>query len=253
MTNQGPVTKTEYNLNHRSTTQAKGFHLTTSKGIVATGEAMATSAGRFHPGFNLKESTPAAACALASTIMEMKMAKNPEQTRAGQMRGFTLLELLITLAVAAILLSIAVPSFSTAIQNNRMTTQINELNSALSLGRSEAVKRNNPITICQSSNGTSCTGDWEDGWIVFVDPNADGVVADPVDIVSVHGALPANINIAFSADRVIYTGAGLATDGASNTFTICDEVEKAKPRRLALGPTGRPTLVVAEGDVDWCS
>ena len=66
------------------------------------------------------------------------MAKNPGQTRAGQIRGFTLLDLIITLTVATILLSLAVPNFSAAIQNNRMTTQVNELNTALSLGRSEA-------------------------------------------------------------------------------------------------------------------
>jgi len=181
------------------------------------------------------------------------MAKNPGQTRAGQIRGFTLLDLVITLSVAAILLSLSVPSFSTAIQNNRMVTQVNELNTALSLARSEAVKRNDTITLCQSSNGTSCTGSWQNGWIVFVDGDSDGTVDAGDEVLHVHGDLPGNISVAFSAARVIYTGTGLATDGANGTFTVCDEVNRAKPRRLSLGPTGRPTLDVADDEEDWCS
>jgi len=170
------------------------------------------------------------------------MAKNPRQSK-----GFTLLDLLITLTVAAILLSLSVPSFTTAIQNNRMTTQVNELNTALSFARSEAVKRNNTVTLCQSSNGTSCTGNWKDGWIVFVDSDADGQV-DGEEILNVHDALPGNIDVDFSDDRVIYTGAGLVTDGANSTFTVCDSRGTESAKALLIGPTGRPSLVTAADD-----
>jgi type IV fimbrial biogenesis protein FimT len=171
------------------------------------------------------------------------MAKNPRQSR-----GFTLLDLLITLTVAAILLSLSVPSFSTAIQNNRMTTQVNELNTALSLARSEAVKRNNNITICQSSTGTSCTGNWKDGWIVFADGNDNGAIDDGEEILLVHEALPGDTSIDFSANRVTYTGAGLATNGASSTFTVCDARGTDHAKALVIGPTGRPSLVTAADD-----
>ena len=89
--------------------------------------------------------------------------------------GFTLLELLITLAIVAILLTVGVPSLRSMMQGNQLVASTNELLSALHVARSEAIKSNSRVTICESSNGTSCTttGDWKDGWIVFID--ADGL------------------------------------------------------------------------------
>lgn len=81
-------------------------------------------------------------------------------------RGFTLIELLVTMAVAAILLTIAVPNFQMFVMNNRMASQANDLITALNLARSEAVKRAANVTVCASSDGASCTGDWAAGWIV---------------------------------------------------------------------------------------
>ncbi len=90
--------------------------------------------------------------------------------------GFTLLELLITLAIVAILLTVGVPSLRSMMQGNQLVSSTNELLSALHVARSEAIKSNGRVTICESSNGTSCaaTGDWKDGWIVFID--ADGLL-----------------------------------------------------------------------------
>lgn len=81
--------------------------------------------------------------------------------------GFTLLELMVTLTVAAVTLGIGVPSFLSIIQNNRAATQTNELVTALNVGRSEAVRRSATITVCSSTTGSTCSGstDWSDGWI----------------------------------------------------------------------------------------
>jgi len=92
--------------------------------------------------------------------------------------GFTLIELLVTIAIAAILITVAVPGFRSVIQNNRASAQSNELLSAFALARSEAVKRGVRVTACASDDQTDCDGapntDWEGGWIVFVDQNNNG-------------------------------------------------------------------------------
>ena len=85
--------------------------------------------------------------------------------------GFTLIELMITLAIVGILLTVGVPSLKTFMQGNQLIASSNELVSALHVARSEAIKLNSRVSICESSNGTSCsnTGSWKNGWIVFVD------------------------------------------------------------------------------------
>jgi len=89
--------------------------------------------------------------------------------------GFTLIELMITLFIVGVLLAVGVPSLKTFMQGNQLIASTNELLSALHVARSEAIKLNSRVTICESSNGTSCstTGSWKDGWIVFVDANGD--------------------------------------------------------------------------------
>ena len=85
--------------------------------------------------------------------------------------GFTLIELTITLAIVGILLMVGVPSLKTFMQGNQLIASTNELISALHIARSEAIKLNSRVSICESSDGTSCssTGSWRNGWIVFVD------------------------------------------------------------------------------------
>ena len=85
--------------------------------------------------------------------------------------GFTLTELMITLAIVGILLTVGVPSLKTFMQGNQLIATTNELISALHIARSEAIKLNSRVSICDSSDGKTCalTGDWSNGWIVFVD------------------------------------------------------------------------------------
>jgi type IV fimbrial biogenesis protein FimT len=78
------------------------------------------------------------------------------------------MELLFTIAVAAIILSFGVPGFINFIDNNRAVTHTNDLVTALNLGRSEATRRGSSIVVCSSSDGVACSGvnDWSDGWVV---------------------------------------------------------------------------------------
>ncbi len=88
--------------------------------------------------------------------------------------GFTLVELMVTVAIVAILSAIALPSFTTSIRNSRLASTTNEFIAAVNLARSEAVKSNRGSRICASSNGSTCSTDWSQGWIVWADANGNG-------------------------------------------------------------------------------
>jgi len=82
-------------------------------------------------------------------------------------QGFTLIELMITITVLGILLAVAVPSFTDAVLGSKLRSYANNFLASVYLARGEAIKRNSVVNLCASSNGTSCTGDWEQGWIVL--------------------------------------------------------------------------------------
>ena len=97
--------------------------------------------------------------------------------------GFTLIEMMVTITVAAILLGIAVPSFSKMIERNRLSTGVNEFMGALMIARSEAVNRSLPVSICVSDDGASCDtslDNYAKGWIIFSDCNKDGLISTVV-------------------------------------------------------------------------
>lgn len=99
----------------------------------------------------------------------------------GEIRGFTLVELAVTLAVAAILLALATPSFAELLRRNRLAAANNELVTALQIARAEALRRGRPVSVCASSDERSCAGskDWATGWVVFEDNVTSGTPGAP--------------------------------------------------------------------------
>ncbi|WP_052378842.1 GspH/FimT family pseudopilin [Polycyclovorans algicola] len=97
--------------------------------------------------------------------------------RPARRRGFTLIELLVTIAVLVILATIAVPSFTAVIRSNRAVSEANQLLSLYRLARSEAIRRNQSVSICPTTNGETCApnASWEEGLMVFVDANRNRV------------------------------------------------------------------------------
>jgi type IV fimbrial biogenesis protein FimT len=95
-------------------------------------------------------------------------------------RGVTLLELIITIAITAVLMAVAVPYLGRAVTNNRVMTQVNDLTGAFLMARAEAVSRNTPVSVCAAASvgATTCSAgtNWANGWLVFTDQPANGQV-----------------------------------------------------------------------------
>lgn len=89
-------------------------------------------------------------------------------------RGFSLIELMVVVAITAILLTIGLPSFQGSLRSNRVATATNELMSSFALARSEAIRSPGGAAICSTEDGTTCGGEWNDGWMVWIDLDGDG-------------------------------------------------------------------------------
>lgn len=156
-------------------------------------------------------------------------------------KGFTLIELLVTLAIAGIVLGLAAPSFSTSIRNSRLTSNINTLVATLNFARSEAIKRNQSVTVKRVAGAG--TGVWEQGWIVFVDVDGDGdgiAEADASDvndeILRNYGAMPVSYTLRSTINRVTFRPSGIS---ATSRFILCDNADgnntvEANTARLML-------------------
>jgi type IV fimbrial biogenesis protein FimT len=169
-------------------------------------------------------------------------------------QGFTLIELIATLAVVAITLMLGIPSFKEAVQNNYMTSKINELVTDINLTRSEAVKRATTVTICNRSTDSTCSAsdNWVNGWLVFVDRNGDGSRTDDEELLRVHEALSGLTLLDYSQSRITYNATGFLSGVLNGTFTFCDSRKNAKRKGRVLNSTGRLREAVSSDTLESC-
>ena len=119
------------------------------------------------------------------------------------MRGFSIIELMIGVAILAILVALAVPSLTSVINNNRLAAQANEFVTALQLARSEAVRLNTAVSVCKSDDGAACSaaaGPWT-GWITVVDATGEVLRSYAID---------GPVGLTSEVDAVTFRGDGLA-------------------------------------------
>jgi type IV fimbrial biogenesis protein FimT len=166
--------------------------------------------------------------------------------------GMTLLELLVMLAVSAILLTIGLPSFASLIHSNHVTSATNELVGSLHLARAEAIKRGGRIVICPSATGVACSGaNWHQGWVMFYDQDNDAALDASETVVLRRRAMPAGYRLTGNLPVSRYvsytpTGSAKSTSGAwqFGTLTVCRESrDRVEARQVVIASTGRPRTV----------
>ncbi|MDZ7662775.1 GspH/FimT family pseudopilin [Thiohalophilus sp.] len=174
-------------------------------------------------------------------------------------RGFTLLELIVVIAVASILLGLGVPSLGPFLSSERGVTRMNNLAASLALTRSEAIKRNQHVVLCKSPGGEYCQrkgASWHDGWIVFVDRDHDRRRGDDEPIIQHQGSGNVDQTLTYAAfgsrHYITYRPSGMTR--TNGTFTLCDPRYPDNARALILMKTGRvrSSRVKANGEPLEC-
>lgn len=183
--------------------------------------------------------------------------------------GFTLYELLITVLIVGVVLTLGVPNMTTFTANSRITTTANDLHAAFHLARSEAARAKDNITICASDNSmdadADCGGTWEDGFIVFIDTTGD-LLRNTVDetVLRRHPAVADGVTLAVEngATFFSYGPSGLGRGNvlgntAVTRMMVCDKrgteetsANTSAARLFVATPLGRATIVRDKTAVD---
>lgn len=145
--------------------------------------------------------------------------------------GLTIIELLVTVVIVAILFAVAVPSFRNASLGSRLSASANDLLASVQLARSEAIKRNVAVTLCASSDGASCaaSGGWEQGWIVVA----------AAAVVQRQQSLPDGFLLSQAGGTVPLNFQPIGIGATAATFTVCrDDPDGSQERVVTVSAAG---------------
>ncbi|MFZ6750112.1 GspH/FimT family pseudopilin [Undibacterium sp. Ren11W] len=180
------------------------------------------------------------------------------KSKIRKMEGFTFVELMITITIIAILLAIAIPSLSAFINNNRVSTSINEFVGTVALARSEAIKQGRLVTVCRSANATSATPtcdsgatDWASGWLTYVESSTTTNVGtyEAAEVILARKAALPNILIPASVASITFNSSGQPISTATTTFNF--SYKNLYPREVCMERTGR-VKTIRDGNSGSC-
>jgi type IV fimbrial biogenesis protein FimT len=180
--------------------------------------------------------------ALGLCGFELQARRNMNTKPIAKASGFTLLELMVTLSVAAILTAIAVPSMRTFAEDNALAAIDNTLVASLNYARSEAVKRGGGTTICVSPASSASVVDWNQGWGVDTACASSGLQK-----VAALAQSSITIRSDASSNQVIFLPDGSLQSGMSATFTVCDSRGAAYARQVEVTAGGRALMSASAG------
>lgn len=161
-------------------------------------------------------------------------AKRVASTSASSCQsGFTLIELMVAIAVLAIVLAAAIPSFSDITLRSKLRTYAADLVASAQLARSEAINRNGQVRMCVSSNGTSCgSGSWEQGWIVLHGST----------VIHRQQAIAASYRIISSEAAIVFQSSGVGATLVTLDVCRATPTVGAQGRRITVSATGRTSV-----------
>ena len=168
--------------------------------------------------------------------LESLSERSWKSTRCG---GFTLIELMITITLGAIVMGIGVPSYQNFVVKNRIQTQANEIRSSLAMARVEAIRRGLRVRVCPGQNGCDGTENWQGGWNSFVDRNNDNTRDDAANetALEVHVRLDGGSTLT-GANNVIFKSDGTVV--RARTMILCTADSDAQHRRrIDISNVGR--------------
>ena len=155
-----------------------------------------------------------------------------------QQNGFTIIELMVTVAILGVMVSIAIPSFSEWTVRMRVDNEISSLHRLILTARNTSVNMGLPVTMCPLNGNTCVGGDWNDEVSVFIDVDNGGDFDAGTDtIIRVKDAIKTGDTLSYSLNRLIYRPTGKAT--SFSTFYYCPANEPSKNRGIKVSQFGR--------------